>query len=264
MLYYNSTCFIMARSQLKGSKTDSSWRSTCCNPFRIQGHTARKNSLRPVTELMREKVPSIQLGSRICDTCRKKFAKVSEVPDYAETYTISPTVSPSPPEEKYEPSETIKMVNQCLVDIGETPVTKRKLQSKKYSRRKLEVLTTKMSEIMLGEPEPQNDESEIVQQLKEKFQSTSKNSVKLQILTVLPKSWSIQKVQTEFGVSNFMARKAKQLVREKGVLSSPDPRPVRQISQETLDNVVSFYENDEHSRCMPGKKDFVSVQSTHE
>ena len=58
-----------------------------------------------------------------------------------------------------------------------------------------------------------------------------------------------------------MARKVKQLVKEKSVLSSPDPRPGQQVSQETFDNVVSFYENDEYSRCMPGKKDFVSVKS---
>ena len=84
----------------------------------------------------------------------------------------------------------------------------------------------------------QSDESEMMPQLKEKFHSTSQNSMKVQILTILPKSWSIQKIQTEFGVSNFMARKAKQLVKDKGVLSSPDPCPGRHVSQETFDNVV--------------------------
>ena len=58
-----------------------------------------------------------------------------------------------------------------------------------------------------------------------------------------------------------MARKAKQLVKDKGMLSSPDPCPGRHVSQETFDNIVGFYENDEHSRCMPGEKDF--VQSAH-
>ena len=37
---------------------------------------------------------------------------------------------------------------------------------------------------------------------------------------ILPKSWSIDKIQAEFGASNFMVRKAKQLVKNKGVLSS--------------------------------------------
>ena len=243
----------------------STWKSTCCNPFQVRGHTARKSSLRPVAKWMREKNSTIQVGSKICDTCRKKLAKVSNTPNHdvdAETVNSSsptPSDSVSDHEIEYEHSEAIGVVNQCLVDLGETPVTKRKLQSKKYKERKLEVLTTKMSKVLLSEK--QNDESEMLQQLKEKFHSTSQNSVKVQILTVLPKSWSIQKIQTEFGVSNFMARKVKQLVKEKGVLSSPDSCPGRHVSQETFDNVVSFYENDEYSRCMPGKKDFVSVKS---
>ena len=183
--------------------------------------------MRPVTKWMREKNSTIQVGSKICNTCRKKLAKESNTPKCdvdAETVGSSsptPSDSVSDHEIEYEHSEAIGVVNQCLVDLGETPVTKRKLQSKKYKERKLEVLTTKMSEVLLSEK--QNDESEMLQQLKEKFHSTSQNSMKVQILTVLPKSWSIQKIQTEFGVSNFMARKVKQLVKEKGVLSSPDP-----------------------------------------
>ena len=44
------------------------------------------------------------------------------------------------------------------------------------------------------------------EQLKEKFSTTTERSVKVQILTILPMSWSIEKVQTEFGASNFMVR----------------------------------------------------------
>ena len=68
----------------------------------------------------------------------------------------------------------------------------------------------------------QNDEGEIILQLKEKFQIT-KRSEQLQILTVLPRSWTRKQIQSEFGVSDYMARKYKQLVLEKGILSSPDP-----------------------------------------
>ena len=35
----------------KVQNLDSSWRSTLCIPFQIQGHTASKNLLRPVTKL---------------------------------------------------------------------------------------------------------------------------------------------------------------------------------------------------------------------
>ena len=83
-----------------------------------------------------------------------------------------------------------------------------------------------MQKAVLGDvhSDQTNDGGEIIKQLKEKF-STVKRSEKIQILTVLPKSWSIRRVQEEFGVSDFMARKAKQLVREKGVMSTPNPIP---------------------------------------
>ena len=44
-----------------------------------------------------------------------------------------------------------------------------------------------------------DDESEMIWQLKEKFEETNTKSEKVKILIVLPKSWSIRKVQDEFG-----------------------------------------------------------------
>ena len=48
-------------------------------------------------------------------------------------------------------------------------------------------------------------------------------SEQLQILTVLPKSWSL-KIQQEFGVTNYMALKSKELVKEKSILSFTSPK----------------------------------------
>lgn len=70
-----------------------------------------------------------------------------------------------------------------------------------------------------------NDESVMISQLKEKFQETNSSSVKVQILTLLPKTWSIRKIQEEFGVTYYMARKSKILVEEQGILATPNPRP---------------------------------------
>ena len=82
----------------------------------------------------------------------------------------------------------------------------------------------------------------------------------MQILTVLPKSWSIRKVQDEFGASNNMVRRAKDVVKQKRILSTPNPKPGQVLATETTDLVQSFYEYDEVSRMLPGKKDFVSVK----
>lgn len=57
-----------------------------------------------------------------------------------------------------------------------------------------------------------------------------------------------------------MIRKAKVLVKQKGILSTPNPRHGHTLAEETSDLVRSFYESDDLSRMMPGKKDYVSVR----
>ena len=61
-------------------------------------------------------------------------------------------------------------------------------------------------------------------------------------------------------MSTYMAQKSKKLINEKGVLSLPDPKPGPSLLPETVDIVHAFYESDDISRVMPGKKDFVSVK----
>ena len=61
-------------------------------------------------------------------------------------------------------------------------------------------------------------------------------------------------------MSNYLARKSKELVKEKGVLSIPVPKCGPTLLAETVDIVHVFYESDDISRVMPGKKDFVSVK----
>ena len=78
-----------------------------------------------------------------------------------------------------------------------------------------------MEKLVIGE-DSKSEDSEIIRQLKEKFQS-SERSIRVQILTILPQSSHC-------------------------------------ITQTKVDFVVSFYESDESSWLMPGMKDFVSVK----
>ena len=100
---------------------------------------------------------------------------------------------------------------------------------------------------------------EMISQLKEKFEMSGKRSEQMQVLTVLPSSWSIRKIQDEFSVTNFMARAAKKLAREKGVLSTPNPKPGRSIPETVVEQVKRSYNSDDISRQMPGKKDCVAM-----
>lgn len=70
-----------------------------------------------------------------------------------------------------------------------------------------------------------SEESEIIQQFEEKFANTTKRSEQITILSILPKSWTCQKIEEEFGVTNYIARAVKVLVKEKGVFSTPNPKP---------------------------------------
>jgi hypothetical protein len=56
--------------------------------------------------------------------------------------------------------------------------------------------------------------------LEEKFHRTGRKSEKVNILMVLPKSWSVRKIQQEFSVSNYMVQTAEKLVAEKGIWQS--------------------------------------------
>jgi hypothetical protein len=51
------------------------------------------------------------------------------------------------------------------------------------------------------------------------------------IFTILPKSWSIQKVHEDFpSASNYMISTAKQLVMDHGILSSPNTKPGKTLN----------------------------------
>ena len=76
---------------------------------------------------------------------------------------------------------------------------------------------------------------------------------------MLPKSWSIRKIENEFEASNYLIRKAKRLVEEKGVLSTPNPKAGKSLSKNMVHDIKEMYCCDTISRQMPGMKDTVSV-----
>ena len=50
------------------------WTNSCCNPFNNPRH--KKTSLRPVLSWMSEKIPTLTLDQKICDSCRKKISEM--------------------------------------------------------------------------------------------------------------------------------------------------------------------------------------------
>ena len=246
----------------------------CCNPFKESGLSNVRKNLRNILPWMIKKNSNLSEGNKICDKCRKKLKSLPSSESEEESEVAIPGTSKASDEQydidnsneqnslipECERETAISVLNLSLQSINETPIKKKRLSEKKYPKSKFKkiskALKQKVMNISDSDLSPDTTESDIISQLKEKFSTTEDQSLKIKILTVLPKNWSVRKVQKEFEASNYMVRKAKLLVKEKGILASPNPRPGKSLSQDTFNCVKTFYNSDHASRIMPGKKDF--------
>ena len=96
--------------------------------------------------------------------------------------------------------------------------------------------------------------------VKEKLSDASlKSSEKIQILTLAPSNWSKEKTAAFFNVTDYQVKAARSLFKDRGILSKPDPKKGVSLPENVIQEVIDFYEDDEFSRLMPGKKDYVSL-----
>ncbi len=103
------------------------------------------------------------------------------------------------------------------------------------------------------------DLDHLVGLMKEKLDAGLSSREKIQLMTLAPASWSRQKVSQYFGVSEYIVREARALVEERGIIALPDQKKGSTLSDEVIQSVLAFYEDDEFSRMMPGGKDYVSL-----
>ena len=114
----------------------------CCNPFNKDNHSSKRKNLRTVLPWMCERIHSNQLGAKICDECRKQLGKLPTPDPTTESSECIPVTESSGSvhlEQSNEESDscrnletkfcqdtsTLESVNQCLLEIGETPVVKK-------------------------------------------------------------------------------------------------------------------------------------------
>ena len=250
------------------------WRSDrCANPMRgpgEKGHLGR--NLRSISSKMREKFPFLPLSAKICDSCRKRAVTYVSRPSVpmmnlddasrpcsdaspqismpqAETHAPSPDVMSSSlrsgrsfhlddsavflDDEEGNVSEEDNVSEDDNSDVDPSV-------SKRYrSSREIEL-------------------EEMLDGLKSKFNELKNYSERLQILTVLPNSWSARKVALEFSITRHMASRAKKLRETKGVFASPTAKAGHSLPSQTVEKVQNFYL--ENSRVMPGMKDKVSFK----
>lgn len=164
-------------------------------------------------------------------------------------------------------NESLKLFNSSLVELGESPVDRKKAKYRKYSNKKMKNITSTVKRKLLSNAkssdEDQNNsdsKNEILNHLKKQYKNCESRGKKIMLLTLLPENWSIRKIMKEFEAPNYQVRQAKKLLQQKGILSTTNQRPGKNLPKETSNKVIEFYENDEVSRPMPGIKDCVSMK----
>ncbi|CAH2106245.1 unnamed protein product [Euphydryas editha] len=174
----------------------------------------------------------------------RKISKTLKVENFARCLCVSCTkrlLFESPSEANIVQSQS----SQASSDYSQT--TKMKLSFRKTSTNTLYRRQTY-----------QWKNEEISNQLKEKSNNPS-TSIKTMILIIAPKFWSENRLAQEFGTSRRHAKKAKQLVEQFDILTSPNPIDGRKLPTET-ESLVKNYLRKDISRVMPGRKDFVSIK----
>lgn len=119
-------------------------------------------------------------------------------------------------------------INKYLILMNVSPINLTKMDCVDYKKEKCNEIISIIRRDVFGLNEndtilekDNSSDSEIIQQLKEKFENCKSKDEKYQILTTLPKSWSSSRIELEFNVSSRMAHLAKIFQEENGIMSIP-------------------------------------------
>ena len=219
-------------------------------------------------------------GKKLCPTCRKKISAIeakqnnsTEEDSSDEMLFVEESVSRD--EDRNHLQDLFSSIGVSPIKIHGKPESVRISSSKRKIGSAVETITKKVAssinvsvEQLQSSPKAKNDRAisekarcfdEMMSLLREKIFSLASSRSKLQILTLCPSSWTIKQCAEYFSVSEYLVRTARKLASEKGILSLPDPKMGRGISQVSRDLVLQFYHDEEYTREMPGQKDFVSI-----
>ena len=98
------------------------------------------------------------------------------------------------------------------------------------------------------------DLDKLVEMIKQKLVISSRTE-KIKLLTLTPPSRTIEQTIKYFGVIKCMVKKARTLLKNKGLLCEPDQRTRKGISEELRRALKCFIRMMNYSRMCPGKKE---------
>lgn len=152
-----------------------------------------------------------------------------------------------------------KTLNELLPLLNMSGIDEAKLRGKKYQIEIMDKLTTRLSRVLFPEAKSFY-ESEIVHQLKAKFDETTNRNMKTKILSVFPKNWSVSKYREVLGenITKHMVYRTKELVEKNGILCDTTKKiGSKSIDQNTIDKVHEFYRSENISRACPGIREYI-------
>ncbi|CAH0560572.1 unnamed protein product [Brassicogethes aeneus] len=211
----------------------------CCNPYKLGNHSYKSKGLRKLTTQIRDKIPSFAADAKICGPCRKKSCVVlekvnSNISDGC-SQPVSYNIGTYVYVKKYFEKDTHTHSTIYLYNIPRlwTLITKHRANHKKK---------------LACDIEDHQAAVQVLEQIKEKYKKTTSASEKIILLTLAPKTWGRKKLACEFNASERQAKKAIQLVKENGILTSPLPKKGRILSPDVEKLILDFYNDDDNSR----------------
>lgn len=204
----------------------------CINPFEnsgMAGHTGK--DLRTITKSILNIRSDLPKNCKVCGSCRKRLKRSLETDDSTCERNGS-------------------MDSDHLCSFANNPDDSTNSQDSSVGlRNKTENKSTRQIEL-----------EELLQGIKNKFHSLAiGDPLRLQLLTLAPDSWSVNKVAHEFEVSWQLAKKANNLKLESGIFPDIASKTGRTLSPDIVKRVTEFYDDDQNSRIMPGIKDVQSI-----
>ncbi|XP_065652547.1 uncharacterized protein LOC136079843 [Hydra vulgaris] len=247
----------------------------CCNPFGTHKESKKiaikgniKISIDMANYLQKNNV-YVTPGSKFCSKCYKKAIETDEDLNSQEEWE-------SKSEKKIKLDTTIELLGISPVKLkslskhSKLPVAKQKFEntidrgakmvSLAYNIKETFLTTEIKSPILNNNINNDHDLDILMYEIKNKISETDSYCHKVQMLTLAPKSWKRKKISSYFEVSEYLVRTARKVKNENGILSLPGKKTGNPLSPETVNLVINFYQSDEFSRMMPGKKDYVSIK----
>ncbi|XP_043278835.1 uncharacterized protein [Venturia canescens] len=214
----------------------------CCNPLQIENHRVRRG-------LRRASIPQQNSYNLKLESVSQELTSQTSSLSQLSLGTVLP------------------VVNDAIALLNQSPIVKKYADNQTYLQKKVRNVCDELN-TSLGILKDTDDETnskdflEMIEKLKIKFtNNNTTRSEKIQILTLLPETWGLPRVCSIMGCTRYMASLARRLREEKGILSTPNAKLGRSLSNDIKARIREFYVDDEISVNMPGMKDYLSIRN---